>query len=459
MTNAIVQVNVSQTIAPAPNKLQRTGALISQGGTNLPTGTYSLLTAQGDLTPLLPTPQAITSLTWLSSVVTATCAVAHGYPVGETINLTVAGVTPAGYNGTFACTIASTTTFTYALVANPGTQTVAGTVVATNTSVLSAMVNTFYDQPGQLSVYVLELGPNTAAAGIAALDAYIIANPGFFYSYLIPRGWDADATYAPFVANFNSTTAKVYFYTTVTLSTFASLTSNGLNKCCPVMIESVTPALPADEYSMAAMFWATLNANPSSSNKVPPLCFTFLVGVTAGTWTGPQLTSFKSSNVNFVATGAEGGISNTMLQWGNMPDGNPWNYWYSADWTQINLDLNISNTIINGSNTTINPLYYDQQGVNRLQASAVQTMQQAISFGLALGQLIQTQLDPTTFANNVSAGLYVGNVVVNAIPFATWTAANPSTFSEGIYGGMAALYTPARGFEQILFNLNVSNIA
>jgi hypothetical protein len=459
MSNAIVQVNVSQTLAPAPNTLQRTGAMISQGGTTLTAGTYSLLTQLSDLTPLLPSAQTNISVTWLSSVVTVTTAVAHGYPVGSVINLTIAGVTPTGYNGTFPCTITTTTTFTYPLTSNPGTETSAGTTIAAFATELTQMVTTFYAQPGQLSVYVLELGVSASTAGIAALSAYVTANPGFFYAYLIPRGWDADSTYPSFLSLFNATTNKTYFYTTVTLSTYASIVTTGLNKCAPCLIESVSPALNATEFSMAAMFWATLNANPSSSNKVPPLCFTYLVGVTAGKWTGAQLTAFKANNVNFVATGAEGGISNTILLWGNMPDSNPWNYWYSADWTQINLDLNISNTIINGSNTTINPLYYDQNGVNRLQATAAQTMQEAISYGLALGQLVQTQLDPTTFANNVSAGTYQGQVVVNAVPFATWVALNPLTFPEGIYGGLAALYTPARGFEQILFNLNVSNLA
>lgn len=459
MTNQIVTVNVSQTIAPKPNQLQRTGAFISQGGTTLTPGTYSLLTQESDLTPLLVTPQTIITLTWLSSVVTVTTAVAHGYPVGSVIPLTIAGAAPAGYNGTFNATITTTTQFTYPLVSNPGSETAAGTVISAFAAQLSAMANTFYAQPGQLGVYVLELGPGTAAAGVAALDAYITANPGFFYSYLIPRGWDAETTYPQMLLDYNAPTAKVYFFTTVTLSTYANITGTGLNKCAPCMIESVSPAIGAGEFSMAAMFWATLNANPSSSNKVPPLCFTFLVGVTAGTWTGPQLTAFKTNNVNFVNTGAEGGISNTILQWGHTPDGNPWNYWYSTDWSQINLDLEISNTIINGSNTNINPLYYDQNGVNRLQASAVDTMQEAVSFGLALGQLVQTQLDPVEFNNNVSAGLYLGQVVVNAVPFAIWVDQNPNTFAQGVYGGLSALYTPARGFEQIIFQLNVSNFA
>jgi hypothetical protein len=455
MSNAIVQVNVSQTLAPVPNQLQRTGAMVSQGGTTLTPGTYSLLTQQTDLTALLPAAQTNITVTWLSSVVTVTTAVAHGYPVGSVINLTVAGVLPIGYNGTFPCTITSTTAYTYALTSNPGTETAAGTTIAAFVSQLSSMVNTFYAQPGQLSVYVLELGVSTSTVGIAALNTYITANPGFFYSYLIPRGWDNDTSYPAFLSDYNSPTNKTYFYTTVTLSTYANISA--LDKCAPMLIEATN--VNPNEFSMAAMFWATLNANPSASNKVPPLCFTYLIGVTAGAWTNAQKTAFKTANVNFVATGAEGGISNTILMWGNMPDGNPWNYWFSADWTQINLDLDISNTIINGSNTTINPLYYDQNGVNRLQSTAAQTMQEAISYGLALGQLVQTQLDPTTFANNVSAGLYLGQVVVNAVPFATWVALNPATFPQGIYGGLAALYTPARGFEQILFNLNVSNLA
>ena len=39
MTNPIVIVDVSQQIAPTPNNLQGTGALISQGGTNTSPGT------------------------------------------------------------------------------------------------------------------------------------------------------------------------------------------------------------------------------------------------------------------------------------------------------------------------------------------------------------------------------------------------------------------------------------
>jgi len=455
MTNQIVTVNVSQTIAPTPSKLQRTGAFISQGGTNLAANAKTLLTQLSDLTPILATGQALASLAWSGGTVTGTTSTAHGYPNGQTISLTIAGATPSGYNGTYNCTITGTTTFTYALVGNPGAETVPGTVVSANAAQLTAMATTFFAQPGQVSVYVLELGPGDAAHGVTALQAYITANPGVIYSYLIPRGWDAESTYPAFLHNYNSTTAKTYFYTTVTLASYSNITN--LDKCAPMLIEA--PGIPSTEFTMAAMFWTTLNANPSSANKVPPLSYSYLVGVTAYPITNSVATTLKAANVNYVTTGAEGGISNTILVWGNMPDGRPWNYWYSTDWSQINLELDLANEIINGSNTSINPLYYNPDGVNRLQARAVKTMTNAVSYGLALGQVIQTQLDPDTFAANVSAGVYAGQVVVNAVPFSTYVAQNPSAYSQGEYDGLAAVYTPARGFAQIIFNLNVTDFA
>lgn len=461
MTNAIVQVSVSQTIAPAPSTLQRTGAFISQGGTNLTPGTYSLLTQKSTLATILAQPQSNSTLTWAASVVTVTTSVAHGYPVGSTISLIIANALPAGYNGTFQATIINTTQFTYPLVSNPGTITSPGTTVSGNTTVLQQMNNTFYAQNGQLSVYVLELGVGTSTQGIAYLTTWLTNNPGIFYSLLVPRGWDADPTYPALLAAYEAPNSKLYFFTTVTLSTYTNITP--LMKCAPMLIEAPTiPTGVNGEFTMAAMFWVTLNANPSSANQVPPLTFSFVFGVTQYPLTSATsnlATVFKQNNVNYVGSGAEGGISDSVLYWGTTPDGNPWNYWYSADWSQINLDLNIANTLINGSNTNINPLYYNQNGVDAVEASAVKTMQQAISYGLALGQLVQVELDPQTFQNNVAAEVYLGQVVVNAVPFSTWVAQNPSTYAEGIYGGISVLYTPARGFEQILVNLNVSTFA
>ena len=70
MTNNIVNLSVSQTVAPAPNNLQRTGAFLSQGGSTLAKNGTQLLTQFSDLLPILNGSIAITSITWAAGVVT-----------------------------------------------------------------------------------------------------------------------------------------------------------------------------------------------------------------------------------------------------------------------------------------------------------------------------------------------------------------------------------------------------
>ena len=75
---------------------------------------------------------ALASLTWGASTgagtVTATTEEPHGYTVGQTVDLTVSGATPSGYNGLFECLITGASTFTYQLTADPGAATVNGNV-------------------------------------------------------------------------------------------------------------------------------------------------------------------------------------------------------------------------------------------------------------------------------------------------------------------------------------------
>src|ERR1019366_2871125 len=121
--NSIVTVNVSQQIAPTPSTLKKTGAFISQGATLTAPGAKSLLTQLADLAPILKGAKAISTIAWSGNVVTATAAAPHGLPIGDDILLTIAGVTAAGYNGTFLCTPTTTSAFTYALASNPGSGT------------------------------------------------------------------------------------------------------------------------------------------------------------------------------------------------------------------------------------------------------------------------------------------------------------------------------------------------
>ena len=428
MTNQIVQVNVTQNVAPAPNQLQRTGAFVSQGGTNLAAGSAQLLTQLSDLAAILAGAIHITSVAWASAVVTVTTTTPHGIPSGDVVQVTIAGMTPSGYNGTFAATSTGASTFTYPLSLNPGSATVQGTVTLEDVAELTAMATTFFAQGTNNAIYVLELGIGTGAQGITALATYI-SNPVIqFYAYLLPVAMSGDPTFLAFAKNHEATTSQMYFWITATL---ANYTTFAAVKSIVALVQDVTA--PVTECSVAAMLWVALNYNPSDTNKVTPMAFSYVVGVTAFTGSQTQQTQLKAANVNYIGTGAEGGISNTLILWGVTADGNDYTYWYSVDWVQININLSLSNAIINGSNNPINPLYYNQAGINTLQKVAQGTMNSGIAFGLVLGP-----------------------VAVQAVPFVVYVKNNPSDYPIGKYAGLSVSYTPARGFIQIIFNVNVS---
>jgi hypothetical protein len=217
--------------------------------------------------------------------------------------------------------------------------------------------------------------------------------------------------------------------------------------------------VPAAEFSHASDFFVTLNYEPSTTNKVTPFAFSFLYGVTPFPIQGNSalIETLNDSNVNYVGTGAEGGITGTIIFNGHNMDGRPFNYWYSVDWMAINVKQSLANAIINGSNNPINPLYYNQDGINRLQQAAASTAGSAVTFGLALGKVLQVGLSGPAFSQNLNAGVYAGNVVINAIPFTIYLTDSPGDYRAGTYDGLSITYPPQRGFESITVDINVTD--
>jgi hypothetical protein len=77
----------------------------------------------------LPTHQhrVASAAAWATGVVTLTLPASTDF-VGSKHPIVVSGFTPAAYNGNFTGTIASATTITYPLTANPGVETALGAV-------------------------------------------------------------------------------------------------------------------------------------------------------------------------------------------------------------------------------------------------------------------------------------------------------------------------------------------
>lgn len=333
---------------------------------------------------------------------------------------------------------------TGAFVTQGGTTTATGTVtlltqlsdltpilsVGSAANELLAMATTFFAQGSNQAVYVLELGSGTTAAGVSALATYI-ANPTIkFYSYLVPSEWDVESTAPTMYSTYSSPTSEVYFFVTTTLSTFSAYANTK-----SVFAVAPNPLAPATEFSAAAFFHATLSYNPSPTSLVSPLEWTYLYGVTAYNLTSAQQTTLLAAGVNWVSTGAQGGISNTLIVAGTTMDKNPWNYWYAVDWLSINVSLALAAAVINGSNNPLNPLYYNQAGINTLQTVAQATVNNGIAYGLILS--------PAT---------------VNAVDFVTYVKSNPGDYAIGKYAGLSCTFVPLRGFASITINLVASNI-
>jgi hypothetical protein len=283
---------------------------------------------------------------------------------------------------------------------------------------------------------VLELGPVTnAAAGITALQTWITANsnPQVFYAYLLPASWDAASSAAlnTMTANYESPSGQTYFFVTTTV---ANLPNYASNKAVYAQVPSPTKA--STEHQLAADFYQWLVNNPGSANPLAPMSYRYVFGVTPWSVVNNQtnINTTLTDYGNLILTGAEGGVSTACIFKGTMMDGEQASWWYGVDWFRIQVKQALANAVINGSNSNP-PLLYNQAGINTLQAIAQNIGNSAVVFGCAL------------------------SVVVNAVPFATYTKQNPNDYNNGIYNGLSATLVGQNAFLTITFQLDAVQFA
>jgi len=574
--NAIVTVHVSIIEAPTPINYQRTGAFVSFGGTSLVPGDTELLTQLADL--IEPkTAMIINSASWSAGLVTVVVGqTITGVNVGDVKNLVITGMSPAGYNGTHACTFASANTFTYTLGTNPGVATIMGTAafppmlqtdltitsaiwaasivtVTTATPIpnaavgdvvkfylygfiptaynglfnctitgpstftyplainpgtvsttgylkwqtaieLSQMATTYFGQGNAIGPWVLELGYQSSIDNkVIALENWLAQNPLTIYGFLMPREFGTDPNALPawsgypspypnptrwmaLLKQYQAPEKMEYFWVTVTPSTMLTLdeTYKDVFKLVEAPVLSDPLAIPPNsnsgysnvidpegEFTLASIFYNALSYRPSNTNRISPMAFKYVYGVTEYPQrnNGPLLVSFKQASTNYISTGAEGGISFTMVYEGVTADHHDYfNWWYTIDWVQIEINLNLSNAIINGSNNPLAPLYYNQDGINYLETVLFNTMQSASTFGMVLGKIEMTAMDGPDLTNAINGGTFAGKCDVNAVPFLNYTLANPGDYKIGEYDGLSTLFIPSRGFIHILVNVVATDL-
>jgi hypothetical protein len=477
--NAIVTVHVSIIEAPTPNTYQRTGAFVSFGATTMMPNDTELLTQLADLEQWLVDPVAISAATWAGGTVTVTLASPmQGVTVGDTFYAVISGFSPAAYNGYYNVTVTSSSAFTYPLTANPGAVTVMGTYLPETAVELSQMATTYFAQGNEIGVWILELGyQNSSNNKVTAFETWLTNNPLTIYNFLLPRKFGTDPTilgtaavptaFTNLLKQYQNPEAMEYFWLTVTPATMNNLDATYKDVLqlveSPVLTDPTQFNLTAlnGEFTLASMFYNALQYRASNTNRISPMAFKYLYGVTEypQKGNGPVLVSFKTAKTNYVTTGAEGGIAFTMVYEGVTKDGHDFfNWWYTIDWVQIEINLNLSNAIINGSNNPLAPLYYNQDGINYLETVLFDTMQDAQIFGMVLGKIQMTQLDGPDLTAAIYGGQFAGQCDVNAVPFLNYTLANPGDYKIGEYDGLSTLFIPARGFIHILVNVVASDL-
>ena len=316
---------------------------------------------------------------------------------------------------------------------------------------LSNMATTFFAQGQTIGVYVLEIGSEgSGSAGITALNTWITANPGIFYAYLTPAVWDTSgAALNTMAANYSSPTSFTYFFVTTTVSTITAyaVTTKAIVATVP------SPTAAGTEFQAAALFYNWLVNNASAGNPVPPMGYRFVYGVTPwpaiyeGASTAANIQTILTAFGNVILTGAEGGISTACIFKGTTMDGQQMvGGWYGIDWFQINSNIALANAFINAANAN-NPLDYNQAGINTIETVANGVASQGVTLGLLL-----SAPTPTTQLPN-------GTPYISAVPFSTYTNANPGAYKAGSYGGLSATITGQNGFLTIVYNINVTQFA
>jgi hypothetical protein len=338
-------------------------------------------------------------------------------------------------------------------------------------ALLNAEVSTFFRQGAGTGCYLLELGYQPIfTAEVSALETWLNDSPMSYYGYLLPDYWGTPTNIPECMQLFQQYTdpeSMTYFWLTIPFNS-VGLIPNTVKSVVQLIeapgVAAARAAAPIGQYAeftLAAMFFAAMAFKATAITRVSPMCFKYVYGVTAypTAGNGPTLVTFKQNNVNYIQTGAEGGIAYTNVYQGVTADGKDYfNWWWTIDWVQIQVNIDLTNAIVNGSNNPLAPLYYNQPGINQLEAVLANTMKRGVSYGMVLGNVVQTEYNTEDLSSAIAQGIFTGVCNVNAVPFIYYSQNNPSDYGLGEYDGLSTLFIPSRGFVHILVQVVATNI-
>ena len=363
-----------------------------------------------------------------------TTLVATTYPLGYPITLTTSGQYPGLFSGSYEMIPFSTTELYYlasdsVMASNRTGVTTLGIINDADAFMLSAMWRTWDNQNEARSEYltpwVLELGNGTLTQGIALLNDYITQNPDEFYAFVLPRGW-----YGQNLKNWLDTQYGRYFFVTsnTTFSDYGGL------KCVASIAEPSTKQ--GDEYHASAYAYNLCNFVPEAG-RVNQLLYSGVYGLTPWDLNDAQQNLYTDLNISLVIAAPTGTSVPAMIIGGESMDGLPddnhdLSWWRSINYCEIECQKALESEIIEGSNG-VNPLVYNQTGIDRLRQRAQSVIRGAYKMGII-----------------------AEDSQVIAVDFQTYKAAHPDHWTLQQYNGLSVSVTPQRGFKSIILNLFIT---
>lgn len=383
---------------------------------------------------------------------------------------------------------------------------------AGNAVELTKMGTTFFAQGSTVGCYVLELGvQSTAQAGITALQTWITANPGVFYSYLVPATWDSSAAQVGSITITNGGSG----YTAAPTVTFSGggggsgATGTAVIQSGAVVSVTITNAGTGYTAAPTVVFSAPTSGTTATGAAVLASGLDILIANYASptgktyffvTTTTSNVANYAPNKSAFAvvpsptAVSTEFQAAQPFYQWlvNNPGSANklaPMAYRYAfgvTPWAKANNSASINtvlstygNVILTGAEGGISTaclfkgtLMDGSQaswwyGIDWFQIQVRQALAAAIINGsnsnppllydqpgintlLAVAQ--QVASSAVTFGCALS-------ITVSAVDFATYTTENPDDYQAGIYNGFSATAVGQNGFLTVTFNLDAVQFA
>lgn len=514
ITPQIVNLKAVLVVSPIASQLQQSGAIVSVGGTTLAPNTYLYCANLAAVTAISATSYEITSLAWATNTVTATVATGILGSIGSTFTTTISGATPSGYNGTYIATVASATTFTYALASNPGTETVAGSFTLPGISPITPAATTFFAQGTSVGAYILELGNISGVdAQIAALDTWITNNPGVFYAYLVPAAWDFSLDEVGSVIINNGGNG----YTTAPTVTFSAppvgsgnTTAAGTATIQNGQVVAVTVTNPGSGYTSAPTITfsggggvgASATANLASAMNIVASQYASPTGKTYFfiTTTVANIANYSASKSIYAfvpsptATSQEFGAAAHFYQWlvnkpglTNQLAPMAYRFLYGVTaWPSTGYAANIQTVLSAYGNLNLVPPQGGITNVCIFKGTTMDGSQASWWYGIDWYQITVTNDLAAAIVNGSNSNpplLYDQNGIntlaavanrdlntaisfgcalsgsVTATSFNDYTTANPNDYKAGIYNGLAVSIVGQNGFLQVGVTLSAIQFA